>query len=283
MQQNTPEWLEFRRNKIGASDAPTILGISPYPNDTPYKLWEQKVFGKDKEETAAMAHGHSMEETALAEFEKVSGISMMPKIVVHPERTWQMASLDGVAFNGKTFVEIKCPKYNKTHEMAQKGEIPPHYEAQMQHQMSVLGVSEGFYFNFYEGKGILLIIRRDEKFIEDLIEKEEKFLTYMQEKKPPPLTDRDYVEQTSDKWIRKAEEWKNLHSQIKIMEEAQEEIRKDLMTMTCGQNSKGGGIRLTRSIYEGRVDYDNIPELIGVNLNPYRRAPIERWTLSACK
>ena len=42
LQQNTPEWLEFRRLRIGASDAPVIMEVSPYT--TPYTLWERLSF-----------------------------------------------------------------------------------------------------------------------------------------------------------------------------------------------------------------------------------------------
>ena len=39
--QGTSEWLENRKNHIGASDAPVVMGVSPW--DTPYKLWENKL------------------------------------------------------------------------------------------------------------------------------------------------------------------------------------------------------------------------------------------------
>ncbi len=41
--QNTPEWHAFRRKRIGASDAPVIMGISPWK--TPYQLWIEKTSG----------------------------------------------------------------------------------------------------------------------------------------------------------------------------------------------------------------------------------------------
>ena len=44
--QNTPEWLEFRRKKIGASDAPIILEVSTWK--TPYQLWLVKEVDLEK-------------------------------------------------------------------------------------------------------------------------------------------------------------------------------------------------------------------------------------------
>ena len=41
--QQSEEWLEFRRSRIGASDAPIIMGVSPWK--THYKLWVEKIQG----------------------------------------------------------------------------------------------------------------------------------------------------------------------------------------------------------------------------------------------
>lgn len=38
--QNTQEWEKFRLQKIGASDAPIIMGVSPWK--TPFQLWLEK-------------------------------------------------------------------------------------------------------------------------------------------------------------------------------------------------------------------------------------------------
>lgn len=280
MEQNTQEWLDFRRNKIGASDCPVILGISPYR--TSYQLWEEKVFGKEQIQTSAMARGHELEETARQEFEKLTGISVMPKVMVHPKRSWQMASLDGISFDGSTFVEIKCPN-KEIHQMAEDGRIPVYYYAQMQHQMSVINADQGFYFSFDGSKGALVPINRDNGYIQVVLEKEEKFFECMINKEPPALTDKDYIIQNGQEWVKIADEWKELSSYIETLKESQEELRNKLIAFANGQNSKGNGVRVTRSISKGVVDYKKIPELIGVDLELYRKPSSEKWTLAACK
>ena len=40
MDQNSPEWHEWRRKGIGSSDAPAVMKVSPWM--TPYMLWEIK-------------------------------------------------------------------------------------------------------------------------------------------------------------------------------------------------------------------------------------------------
>lgn len=62
LNQNTPEWEEFRRAHIGASDAPAICGIDPNRNQ--YKVWKEKVLGEKCYETSAMRLGKELEPKA---------------------------------------------------------------------------------------------------------------------------------------------------------------------------------------------------------------------------
>ena len=199
IQQNTQEWKDFRRNKIGASDAAGILGISPFK--TPYQVWEEKIFGLDDLENWAMRHGHLMEPLAREEFENMTGLAMMPKVAIHKEREWQMASLDGVSFEEDVFVEIKCPKSKEVHQMACDGKLPDHYMAQMQHQMVVLGIDMGFYFSFNGTEGALVEVKRDKSFGEMLTEKESVFYyDHLMKKEAPPISDKDYIHREDLEW-----------------------------------------------------------------------------------
>ena len=40
MEQKSEEWLDWRKKGIGSSDAPIIMGVSPWK--TPFELWEEK-------------------------------------------------------------------------------------------------------------------------------------------------------------------------------------------------------------------------------------------------
>src|SRR5689334_6309347 len=136
--QNTSEWLEMRRNKIGASDAPVIMGVSPWK--TPFQLWEEKLgIGKEKETTASMRRGIDMEEEARQKFEELTGHIVFPKVMFHPDYEYLMASLDGIDMDHKVAVEIKCPG-REDHECAMDGVVPEKYKPQLQHQLEVTGL-----------------------------------------------------------------------------------------------------------------------------------------------
>jgi putative phage-type endonuclease len=280
MEQDTQEWHEFRRNKIGASDAPIILGISPWK--TPYQLWEEKVFGKVYEQTSSMARGKALEPLARETFEKMTGIPVMPKVVVHKQRKWQMASLDGITFDNTTIVEIKCPSA-EIHGMAKEGKIPDHYMAQIQHQLAVTEAQKAFYFSFDGEKGALVEVFENEEFISDLVEKEEKFYGLMMNQEPPILTERDYEVREDEQWKLVADEWLSVHASLKSLEEKEEALRQQLLHLSKDRNTKGAGIMLTKYACKGRVDYDAVPELKNVNLNQYRKASCQKWRISACQ
>src|ERR1700690_2844696 len=93
--QGTKEWLDFRKDKVGASDAPVIMGVSPW--STPLKLWEEKMgLRQPRKPTKSMEEGINNEEKARQMFEKETGIYVLPNVFVHPSLGWLMASFDGM-------------------------------------------------------------------------------------------------------------------------------------------------------------------------------------------
>ena len=93
--QQSQEWLDYRKSKIGASDAPVIMGVSPWC--TPYKLWMQKNdLIPDTYKSRAMSRGIAMEDTARAFFSLETGVLVEPSVVVHSDLDWMIASLDGL-------------------------------------------------------------------------------------------------------------------------------------------------------------------------------------------
>ena len=180
---NTPEWEAMRKDKIGASDAPIIMGVSPF--DTPYSLWQKKLnLLPPTELSSAMARGHDLEPIALGEVQDRLGVAVKPQVKFHPQLPWMMASLDGLSDDGQTLVEVKCPG-QVDHKTAQEGNIPDKYIPQLQHQLEVCELEKGYYFS-YDGKaGVLVEFFRDDKYIKKLITVEKEFFICMQDLTPP--------------------------------------------------------------------------------------------------
>lgn len=271
LEQNTEEWLEFRKTKIGSSDAPIIMGESPWK--TPQQLWEEKMGLKESSyENAAMRRGKQLEAQARKAFEQKTGLVVWPNVLIHPEHEFIIASLDGITMGGQAAVEIKCPG-GKTHQMALSGEIPKHYQIQMQHQLAVTGLKEMFYYSYDGQSGVTIKVQRDDVLIKTLLEKEQEFFRFMQESTPPQI-------QRSDlRWLTLAEEWRAIQEQKKALKDQEESCRSALINLTENGSSQGGGVRVTQYSRKGRIAYEKIPALQEMDLEPYRKEAIMAWKI----
>lgn len=276
IEQGTKAWHDWRSQGIGASEAPDIMGVGYL---TPYQLWCERLgISAKRETTAYMQRGSDLEPIARGEFERVMGFKMTPSLKIHPKIDWMRCSLDGISEDEKAIVEIKCPNA-KRHEMAMKGMIPPEYYPQVQHQIEVCGVDKAYYFSFDGSNGRVLEIDRDESYIKALISQELAFWTCLKELEEPKLSDRDYEHRLDADWCDTTNQWKEDYKILKIYEEKVEKHRLKLIELAQNANCEGNGVRVARTIRKGLVDYKAIPELKVVNLDEYRKKPVESWRI----
>jgi len=169
--QGSAKWLQFRQNHIGASDSAAILGLSPWTSSK--RLWEEKVLGWEKPMNANMKRGQEMESIAREAYQLQTGRLVTPMVGEHDLFPFLSASFDGLTEDLKNGVEIKCGK--ASHKIAENGEIPSYYYAQLQHQMYVAGLQEIDYYSFDGQRGILFTVPFDSVFVTQMVEKELEF------------------------------------------------------------------------------------------------------------
>lgn len=193
LEQGSEAWLQFRRTKICASDAPIILGLSPWL--TAIELYKEKLgLREPRPINSAMQRGMILEPKARNIFENKYGILMTPEVIIHPIDDWMMASLDGMSLDGKSILEIKCTS-RKNHYLAQAGKIPEHYYPQVQHQIECAGVDFCYYCSYYVdnisvviGDDIcVVVVKRDNTYIAEMKEKEYEFYQCMINKTEPKV------------------------------------------------------------------------------------------------
>lgn len=276
--QQTEEWLEMRKSKIGASDAPVIMGVSPWK--TPYALWEEKVgLSKDNLSNYARDRGKALEEKARKCFEKKTKLVVLNLVMFHQDYNWMMASMDGIDLEGENAVEIKCPG-REDHLVAVNGMIPDKYYPQLQHQMEVCNLDKMFYFSFDGDDGVIVECQRDDKYIKKLLKEERDFYDHMVDFVPPKMTEKDFDVRTDDIWRSSVEEWTRASKELSKWEKAEKELKQHLIEMTSGRNTKGAGITVSKILRKGNVDYSKIKEMDGIDLDMYRRDPVEYWKIS---
>jgi putative phage-type endonuclease len=170
--QGTSAWLNWRNQGVGASDAPVIMGENPWR--TREQLVKEKLTGA-RFSNAVMARGIMLEPEARSRYERLVGMEVRPVCLQSTLFRWLRASIDGLASDGSSVVEIKCGKsiYEYT---ASKRQVPNYYFGQLQHILAVTGLSKINFWGYLPGRPeVHLRIDRDNRYINKLIETEQKF------------------------------------------------------------------------------------------------------------
>ena len=174
--QGSPKWHDFRKCHLGASEAPIIMGISPWCRA--HNLWEEKLgFRESKPVTQKMQRGMDLEPIARELCIDHHGINFIPKVIEMIEYPFLSASLDGILEDENIILEIKCPNQD-THNLALRGYIKDYYMCQMQHQMMVSGFDRCLYMSYnpeHQNPIAYVDVHMDEKFIGGLFKMEKHF------------------------------------------------------------------------------------------------------------
>ena len=124
LQQGSPEWLAHRRTVRNASDAPAMMGASPYV--TRADLVRQRATGIEREIDAATQarfdRGHEVEPALRALVEADIGEDLYPVTAVSDDG-YLGASFDGVTLDETTILEAKQPNREKRAAM-REGDVP---------------------------------------------------------------------------------------------------------------------------------------------------------------
>ena len=273
--------FEERKRFIGASDAPIVMGVSPWT--TPYQLWQQKLdLVPPIEDNWAMRRGREQEPLAREAYSQKIGVTVCPKRLIHPEIHFMLANMDGISDDGAACVEIKTP-CEEDHYKAKQGEIPEKYYPQLQQQLEIRYKRYGFktmdYFSWRDGEGVLIEVKYDEKYSKKLCTENKKFWNYVENLIAPPFTERDYIQRHDEKWLQAALQWKDSKEKAQEAKKLEEEAKAILIELSKGNNSMGGGIKIEKSICKGLVDYRSIPELKHVDLEKYRKPSYDRISI----
>lgn len=95
------------------------------------------------------------------------------------------------------------------------------------------------------------------------------------------LCKKDNCEERFDKEYRFAcVNWMNAKDNLKHAEEIEKKMRQELIEASRSQNSKGFGVRLEKITRKGPVDYSAVPDLIGLDLEKYRKPASESWRIT---
>lgn len=150
LRQGSPEWLAWRSQGVGSSDAAAIVGASPWTTREALLLAKQEALrgapAQDRDNWA-MARGRRLEPHARASYEGVMGWASPAACAEHAALPWLRASCDGWEPGRRLPLEIKCPG-RADHEEALAGRVPAKYLPQVTHLMLVTGATSLHYWSY---------------------------------------------------------------------------------------------------------------------------------------
>lgn len=280
MEQNSNAWLEWRRQGIGASDVPIILGLSDFK--TAYQLWEDKLgySTEDPDKVNFIAEkGHRLEPRIRALYEVETGDEAPSLLAQHSEHDHYRASLDGYIKQKNKCVEIKFvgKTAGEKWQMALKEKIPRQYEAQMQWQMLVSGAETVDYVAYNEEEDRIIIIPYsvDKKWLVEIIKEVEKFWKFVTTKKEPPLSDKDYKKVTSKVVKEHIAKFVDIKKQINELATQLEHHKKYIFEHATHKRMIHDNVKIITKTRQGNVDYKKLlkENLPNINQELYRKPP----------
>jgi putative phage-type endonuclease len=298
--QRTPEWAAWRAGGVTASEAAVVLGRSPYK--TPWRLWAERTgvaAAEDLSTKPCVQRGIALEDQARQSFEDRHGTILLPLCAESSEYPVLRCSLDGLSSEDEP-VELKVPMDKTYQRVASEGEQSVAYQlywVQLQFQILVTDAARGWlvFDPCRSGSPALeFAIPRDETFLQtELIPACLQFWDAITKGKAPPQDPtRDFympVDGALTQWIEGADEYRDLaaerhelEARLKAVKTKQDGLEGDFV-VAMGEFllAETGGVRVTRYLQKGSVDYgallkDLAPALDDSTLDKYRRQPSER-------
>lgn len=282
VEQNTPEWHALRRTKIGASMSSAILGKHPFK--TKKDVYEEMVLGKVPYVNEAMKRGTDLEPVARDWYNRTTFGAFLPSVIVNDEYPFMLASLDGIDEHLSSILEIKVPG-EKTYNDCLKNKFPKYWEYQIQHQLLLADMEEAILLVWRNDiENIVKTFRRNPNLMEEIVDGCRKFYYENLLQFKVPDFDKKSYECTEDQELNDLlRQYEEAVFSRKEYEEVEETLKTNIILKCKGESKRTHSAIIERIEVKGRVEYDNIPEIKELDLEPYRKPATIRWKIRKVK
>jgi putative phage-type endonuclease len=279
LKQNTPEWLEARKQYRTASEAAIVCGVSPFTTVEKFKLIKAGL--KKQYYSKAMQQGHELEDKVRQWASDRFDTELEEACFV---RGKYMASLDAycptVCIEGApdigVVVEIKVSRH--TYDALKAGEVPEYYWLQIQQQL-YCSQQEFGYLVAYNPKLDDYAISEPIHYEPSAIERIEKAWEAFDGMPMPEIAD------CSDNGAVMAlfGEYAALKQEADHIKSKMDEIKAALIEQSNGLSLEADGYKLTRGKPRVTYDYRKACKDSGVDLEQYKKEGEPSWTLTVPK
>ncbi len=188
------DWLQFRKQGIGSSDAAAACGIHPYISML--ELWMIKTgrmssnIDQSIEGYSPLYWGNTLEPMVAKYYQEHTGnkVRRVNAILQHPnpDKHFMLANLD-YAITGSDEVQIlECKTAGEHGAKLWKDGVPLYVTCQVQHQLAVTGKQAAHICVLLCGhEAKIYKVERDERLIQSIMEHERLFWQYVATDTPP--------------------------------------------------------------------------------------------------
>lgn len=224
-------------------------------------------------------YGVQMEPEAIATFEIETGLEVK-ECGFFTYEDFAGASPDGL-IGADTIFECKSPYGKRNGGEFKTLEEQPHYYDQLQMGMLATGRQKAIFYQWSPHGSKTDHITLDQDWLNENLPILRQFhAEYLSEIDNPEHLEPLRKELNTLEAKRVLDEIDQLADAIARATERKKELEADLVLMAGGQNANVWGRKLTKVERQGNVDYKKIPELKGVDLDPYRGKQSSYWRLT---
>ena len=170
------DWLKYRKKGITGTDAGAICGLNPY--SSAFQIYQDKITDEIEEfDNESMRQGRDLEEYVARRFSEETGLKVRRAnaIFQNEENPFMLADFDRLIVGQKAGLECKTVSPYSSDKW-NDGNIPLHYQMQVQHYLAVSGFDCWYIAAVIFGIEFLIRkIERDEELINYLIDIERGF------------------------------------------------------------------------------------------------------------
>jgi putative phage-type endonuclease len=190
------EWLQYRRQGIGSSDAAAAVGLNPY--QSPLELWLIKT-GRDEglpqvdpnDDGSPMFWGTVLEPVVAERYACRTGnkVRRNNAVLQHPDpdKSWMLANIDREIIGNPEVQILECKTAGEFGARLWREGVPEYIQCQVQHQLAVTGKQAADVAVLICGQELRIHrIERDDELIAHLLELERRFWEYVITDTPPP-------------------------------------------------------------------------------------------------
>ena len=274
--QGTDQWLEYRRNGLGASEYPAVSGV-----DGAYQTREEVIRGKLGLETKKLSDftkkafdtGHRIEQEVRQDLNTKEGFDFVPAVCEYVSIPRMFASLDGYDVSKGIILEVKSTSSKDIIAQIQNGFVPAIYESQIQYQLFVTGMLSAklVVVNVNTNDRYTFNIPADSSKFPEIEITAQEFLADLDTRKLVMTevqhdTDAQRLEQVT-------QVIKDFEEKIKVLEDEKKYLADALLRKYNAYTLSSPRMTIEYCERQGTVDYKAIPELAGIDLEKYRKKP----------